>query len=68
MFATPLMTFKLPSYVAKLTHLFAEAPSPPPSRTRFIIKLIVDFLDIETEQCEDVIDMVVQVVDYASYV
>ena len=52
-FATPLRAFKLPSYTAELAHLLAEAPSPPPSRTRPFSKLVLDFLDIEAEQGED---------------
>jgi hypothetical protein len=53
MFATPSTTFKLPSYVAELTYLLAEAPSPPPIPTRLFNKLVLDFLDIEAEQGED---------------
>jgi hypothetical protein len=48
-FATPSTTFELPSYVAELTYLLAEAPSPAPVRTRPFNKLILDFLDIEAE-------------------
>ena len=52
MFATFSTTFELPSYVAELAHLLAEAPSPPPSRTRPFNKLVLDFLEIEAEQGE----------------
>ena len=53
MFATPSTTFELLSYAADLAHLLAEAPSPPPSRTRPFNKLVLDFLDLEAEQGED---------------
>ena len=49
MFATPLTTFELPSYVAELAHLLAEALSPPTSRTRLFNKLVLNFLDIEAK-------------------
>ena len=54
LFATPSTTFELPHYAAELAHLLAEAPSPPPSRTRPLSKLVLDFLDIEAEQGEDI--------------
>ena len=53
MFATPLTTFELFFYVADLAHLLAEAPSPPPSRTRLFNKLVLDFLDMEAEKGDD---------------
>jgi hypothetical protein len=53
MFATPSTTFELPSYAAQLANFLAEAPSPPPSRTRPFNKLVLDFLDIEADQGED---------------
>ena len=53
MFATPSTTFELPSYVAELAHLLAEASSQAPIRTRPFNKLVLDFLNIEAEQGED---------------
>ena len=53
MFVTPLTTFELPSYAIEFAHHFAEAPSPPPTRTRPFNNLVLDFLDIEAEQGED---------------
>jgi hypothetical protein len=44
--------FELFLYVAELAHHFAEAPSPPPSRTHFLNKLILDFLNIEAKHGE----------------
>ena len=46
-------TFELPSYDVELANLLAEALSPPPSRLRPFNKLVLDFLDIETEEDED---------------
>jgi hypothetical protein len=65
MFSTPSTTFDLPSYVAELANLLAEAPSPPPFRSRPYNKLVEDYLDIEADRARIVIDMVVLVVDYA---
>jgi hypothetical protein len=53
MFCTPSNTFEFPSYAAQLANVLAEAPSPPPIRTRPFKKLVLDFLDIEAEQGED---------------
>ena len=53
MFAIPSTKFELPPYAANLAYLLAEAPSPPPSRTRPFNKVVFDFLDIEAEQGED---------------
>ncbi len=53
MFATPSTTFELPPYAAQLANVYAEAPSPPPSRTRPFDNLVLEFLDIEAEQGED---------------
>ena len=53
MFTTPSTTFELPSYIADLVHLLAEAPSTPPSRTCPFNKLVLDFLDIKAEYGED---------------
>ena len=52
MFATPSMTFNLPSYAADLAHLMVEAPSPPPKRTRPFNDLVFNLLDIEALQAE----------------
>ena len=67
-FATPLTTFELPSYAIEFAHFLAEVLSPPPGRTRPFNKIVLDCLDIEAEQARIVIDMVVQVIDYASCV
>ena len=53
MFATPSTMFELPLYAADLAHFLAEAPFPPPSRTRLFNKLVLDFLDIKADQGED---------------
>jgi hypothetical protein len=53
MFSTPSTTFDLPSYAAEIANLMAEAPSPPPSRTRPYKKLVENYLDIEAEESED---------------
>ena len=54
MCSSPSKMFELPSYVAELANFLAEAPSPPPSRTRPFNNLVLDFLDIEAEQGEDI--------------
>jgi hypothetical protein len=53
MFSTPSTTFELPPYAAQLANVLAEAPSPPPIRTRPFNKLVLDFMDIEAQQGED---------------
>jgi hypothetical protein len=53
MFATPSMTFKLPSNAAELAHLLAEAPSPPLPCTGIFNKLVLNFLHIEANQDKD---------------
>lgn len=55
MFAALSMAFELSSYVAKLAHHFAEAPFPPPTRTRTgpFNRLVLEFLDVEAEHGED---------------
>ena len=52
-FATPSTTFDLSSYAADLANLLAEAPSPPPMRTRPINNLVENFLDIEAKHGKD---------------
>ena len=52
MFATPSMTFNLPSYAADLAHIMVDWPSPPPRRTRHFNGLVSNFLDIEALQAE----------------
>jgi hypothetical protein len=54
MFATPSTTFELPPYAAQLANIMAEAPSPPPIRTRPLNKLVFNFLDLEAVQGEDI--------------
>ena len=53
MFATPPLTFELPSYPAKLAYHLAETPSPPPSCTCPFNKVVLDFLDIEAKHGKD---------------
>jgi hypothetical protein len=53
MFATPSTTSDLSSYVVELANILAEAPSPPPIRTRPFNKLVLNFLDMEVEQGKD---------------
>jgi hypothetical protein len=53
MFATPSSSFELPPYAAQLANVYAEAPSPPASRTRPFDNLVLNFLDIEAMQGED---------------
>jgi hypothetical protein len=53
MFATPSPSFELPPYAAQLANVYAEAPSPPPSRTRPFDNLVLNLLDIEAVQGED---------------
>ena len=53
MFTTPLTTFELPLYAAKLANLLAKAPFLPPSCNHPFNKLVLGFLDIEAEQGED---------------
>jgi hypothetical protein len=53
MFATLSTTFELPLYVVGLAHQFAEAPFPPPPRTRPFNILVLDFLGVEGKQGED---------------
>lgn len=52
MFASPSMTFTLPTYAADLAHQMVDAPSPPPRRTRPFNDLVSNFLDIEALQAE----------------
>ena len=53
MCSSPSKTFELPSYVAELANLLAEAPSPLPSRIQPFNNLVLDFLGIEAEEAED---------------
>jgi len=53
MCATSSTKFELPSYIVELAHHFAEAPSPPPTRTCPFNNIVLGFLDIEAEQGED---------------
>ena len=54
MVVTPSTTFDLLFYVVELTNIFAEAPSPPPICTRPFNKLVLNFLNIKTEQGTDI--------------
>jgi hypothetical protein len=53
MSSSPFNTFELPTYAARLANLFADAPSPPPTRIRPFNKLVLDYVDIEAEEGED---------------
>ena len=53
MFSTPSRTFEILCYVVEVANLLAEAPSPPPIRTRPFNKLVEHFLDIEAEEGMD---------------
>ena len=47
MFSSPPKPFYLPSYAGGLVHVFAEAPSPIPVRTRRYNSRVLDFVDVE---------------------
>ena len=51
--SSPSKTFELPTYVARLANLLAEAPSPPPICIRHFNKSVSDYLDIEAKEGED---------------
>jgi hypothetical protein len=53
MFSTPSTTFELPPYAAQFANVLAEAPSPPPVRTRPFNIQVLDFMDIEAVQGEN---------------
>jgi hypothetical protein len=53
MSSSPFNTFELPTYAAGLANLFADAPSPPPTRIRPFNKLVFEYVDIEAEEGED---------------
>ena len=53
MCSSPFNTFELPTYAAGLANLFADAPSPPPTRIRPFNKLVFEYVDIEAEEGED---------------
>ena len=52
MFSSPLKSFDLLSYAGGLAHVFAEAPSPVPVRTRRYNSRILDFVDVEARQSD----------------
>ena len=53
MFSSPSKPFDLPSYAGGLAHVFAEAPSPVPVRTRRYNSRVLDFVDVEAEQSDE---------------
>ena len=53
MFSSPPQPFDLPSYVGGLAHVFAEAPSPVPVRTRRYNSRVLDFVDVEAGQSDE---------------
>ena len=53
MFSSPLKLFDLPSYAGGLAHVFAEAPSPVPVRTRRYNSRVLDFVDVEAGQSDE---------------
>ena len=52
MFSSP-QPFDLPSYAGGLAHVFAEAPSPVPVRTRRYNSRVLDFVDVEAGQSDE---------------
>ena len=53
MFSSPRKPFDLPSYAGGLAHVFAEAPSPVPVRTRRYNSRVLDFIDVEARQSDE---------------
>ena len=53
MFSSPPKPFDLPSYAEGLAHVFAEAPSPVPVRTRRYNSRVLDFVDVEAGQSDE---------------
>ena len=53
MFSTPPKQFYLLSYAGGLIHVFAEAPSLVPARTRRYNSRVLDFVDVEARQGYD---------------
>ena len=53
MLSSPPKPFDLPSYVGGLAHVFAEAPSPVPVRTRRYNSRVLDFVDVEARQSDE---------------
>ena len=53
MFSSPPQPFDLPSYARGLAHVFAEAPSPVPVRTRRYNSRVLDFVDVEARQSDE---------------
>ena len=52
MFSSPPKPFDLPSYAGGLAHVFAEAPSLVPVRTRRYNSRVLDFVDVEARQSD----------------
>ena len=53
MFCTPPKLFYLLSYAGGLAHVFAEASSPVPVRTRRYNSRVLDFVDVEARQSDE---------------
>ena len=53
MFSSPPKPFDLPSYAGGLAHVFAEAPSPVPVRTRRYNSRVLDFVVVEARQSDE---------------
>ena len=53
MFSSPPKPFDLPSYAGGLAHVFAEASSPIPVRTRRYNSRVLDFVDVEARQSDE---------------
>ena len=53
MFSSSPKPFDLPSYAGGLVHVFAEAPSPVPIRTRRYNSRVLDFVDVEARQSDE---------------
>ena len=53
MFFSPPQLFDLPSYTRGLAHVFAEAPSLVPVRTRRYNSRVLDFVDVEAGQSDE---------------
>ena len=53
MLSSPPKPFDLPSYAGGLAHVFVEAPSPVPVRTRRYNSRVLDFVDVEAKQSDE---------------
>ena len=53
MLSSPPKPFDLPSYAGGLAHVFAEASSLVPIRTRRYNSRVLDFVDVEARQSDE---------------